>query len=72
MKNLPETKPVTLQDVIDYVQTELASFEREPADGDFQRGYECALRDMRADLLGSPYAAKAHPSLAKEMAPKDS
>ena len=54
MNNLRDTTPATLQDVIDYVQSELASFERDPADSDFQRGYECALRDMRTDLLGWP------------------
>jgi hypothetical protein len=63
MKNLPETKPVTSQDVIDYVQTELAAFERDPAASDFQKGYECALRDLWADFLGLPYAAKVQPLL---------
>jgi hypothetical protein len=49
------TNPVTLQDAIDYLHFGLATFEHDPADTDFQRGYEQALRDMRADLLGWPY-----------------
>jgi hypothetical protein len=36
------------------VQSGLASFERDPADSDFQRGHECALRNMQTDLLCWP------------------
>jgi hypothetical protein len=50
--------PATLQDATDYLHFQLAAFEFDPADTDFQRGYEQALRDMRADLLGWPFAAK--------------
>ncbi len=49
--SFPHTKPATLQDVINYLQAGLATFERHPANNDYQRGYEGALRNMRTDLL---------------------
>ena len=47
-------KQTTLQDVIDYLERALASFKRDPADTEFQRGYEQAVRDMMIDLVGRP------------------
>ena len=40
-------KQTTLQDVIDYLEDASASFELDPADTEFQRGYEQAIRNMR-------------------------
>jgi hypothetical protein len=51
MTTLLETKTATLQDVIDYLQFELATFQHDPADTDFQLGYEQALRDLESELL---------------------
>ena len=48
---LLDTKPATLDDVIDYLQFDLDTFEYDPADTDFQRGYEQALRDVQTELL---------------------
>jgi hypothetical protein len=47
-------KQTTLQDVIDYLEDASASFELDPADTEFQRGYEQAVRDMMIDLVGRP------------------
>jgi hypothetical protein len=47
-------KQTTLQDVIDYLDGASASFKRDPADTEFQRGYEQAIRDMMIDLFGRP------------------
>jgi hypothetical protein len=60
------TNSVTLQDAIDYLHFALAGFELDPADTAYQRGYEAALREMRADLLGWPFAATARPALGRQ------
>jgi hypothetical protein len=57
--SFPHTKPSTLDHIkqsaldyiIDYLLTGLESFEHDPADSNFQRGYEQALHDTMADLL---------------------
>jgi hypothetical protein len=46
------TKPLTLQDVLDYLHNALIGFENDPADTEFQEGYEQALNDMVDDLIG--------------------
>jgi hypothetical protein len=48
---LLDARPATLEDVIEYLQFELASFEHDPADSDYQHGYEQAIHDMRTDFL---------------------
>jgi hypothetical protein len=50
----------TLQDVIDYLERALVLFERDPADTEFQLGYEQALRDMMIELIGRPPARWLH------------
>jgi hypothetical protein len=60
MKNSQDPKPVTLDDVFEYLHTALNSFEGDPADSDFQRGYERALSDMRHDLLGISPTDRLH------------
>jgi hypothetical protein len=47
----PHQNPASLQDVMNYLQFVLASFERTPAKNDFERGYERALRTTQTDLL---------------------
>jgi hypothetical protein len=47
-------KQTTLQDVIDYLEDASASFELDPADTEFQRGYQQAVSDMMIDLVGRP------------------
>jgi hypothetical protein len=46
----PHANSVTLQDVLNYMQSALSSFERHPSITDYERGYEAAIRDMRTDL----------------------
>jgi hypothetical protein len=55
MTNLHDTKPATLQDALDYLQLGLTSFEHDPADNDFQLGYEQALRNLLIDLRGDSW-----------------
>jgi len=50
----------TLQDVIDYLERALVLFERDPADTEFQLGYEQAIRDMMIELIGRPPARWLH------------
>ena len=50
----------TSQDVIDYLERALVLFERDPADTEFQLGYEQALRDMMIELIGRPPARWLH------------
>ena len=64
------TNPVTLQDAVDYLHMGLAGFEWDPPDSAWLRGYEQALRDMRAELLGWPFAAKV--PVCRLQAPQDS
>jgi hypothetical protein len=52
MKNLQDPRPVTLNDVFEYLHTQLDFFANDPADSNFREGYEQALLDMRHDLLG--------------------
>lgn len=52
MKSLRPLKPVTPLDVFDYLQDGIDSFTEEPADCDFQRGYQRALFDMRENFFG--------------------
>jgi hypothetical protein len=47
-------KQTTLQDVIDYLENALDGFGLDPADTEFQRGYEEALRHMMIELIGRP------------------
>jgi hypothetical protein len=46
------TKPLTLQDVFDYLDNALIGFETDPPDTQFQEGYEQALSDMEFRLVG--------------------
>jgi hypothetical protein len=48
---LEDIKRSTLDYIIDYLPSGLESFDRDPADNDFQWGYECALHDTIVDLL---------------------
>jgi hypothetical protein len=50
----------TLQDVIDYLEDALATFEHDPADSEFQLGYEQALQNMMLELLGRPAVRWLH------------
>lgn len=70
--SFPYTKPSTLNYIIDYLLTGLESFERDPADSNFQRGYEQALRDTMVDLLRGHMLAKLPSPRADKMAPQDS
>ena len=45
-------KHLTLQDVFDYLDNALIGFETDPADSEFQQGYEHALSDMEYHLIG--------------------
>jgi len=51
MKILLPTKPVTLQDVFDYLHTELTGIQYDPPDNDFRRGYEQALSDIQYHFI---------------------
>jgi hypothetical protein len=42
------SKPATLLDVLDHLQSNLQAVELDPAENDFESGYECALRDLTA------------------------
>lgn len=55
MTKLHGTKQTTLQDALDYLQLGLASFEHDPADNDFQLGYEHALRNLLIDFRGDSW-----------------
>jgi hypothetical protein len=46
-----QAEPATLVDVLDYLQFELQSVELDPAESNFQRGYEYALRDLKTEFL---------------------
>jgi hypothetical protein len=46
----PHAQHATLQDAKKYLQSSLATFDRDPADSDYQRGFEAALRHLRTDL----------------------
>jgi len=48
----PPIKTLTLRDVFDYLDNALIGFETEPADSEFQHGYEQALSDMEYHLIG--------------------
>ena len=50
--NSLRTRPLTLEDVFDYLDNALIGFETDPPDNQFQQGYEQALSDMEFDLLG--------------------
>ena len=50
----------TLQDVIQYLCDALSGFECDPANDDFQLGYEQALKDMMTDLIGRPAVRWLH------------
>ena len=60
MKNLQDTKLVTLNDVLEYLHAALNTFADDPADSDFQRGYEQALADMRNAFLGMAPTDRLH------------
>jgi hypothetical protein len=47
-------------DVLEYLQTGIAHFNAHPADCDFQRGYEQALRDMRHVYFGAQSDERLH------------
>jgi hypothetical protein len=46
--------------VLEYLQTGIAHFRDAPADCDFKRGYEQALRDMRQEFFGAPSDERLH------------
>jgi hypothetical protein len=46
-----QSKPATLLDVLDHFHLELQAIELEPAENEFQSGYECAIRDLMAEFL---------------------
>jgi hypothetical protein len=50
MTNSHDTKPATFQDALEYLQLGLASFEHDPAENEFQQGYEHALQGLLFDL----------------------
>ena len=52
MDPLLRTKPLTLQDVFDYLDNALIGFETDPPDNQFQQGYEQALSDMEFHIIG--------------------
>jgi hypothetical protein len=60
MKNLQDPRPVTLNDVFEYLHTQLNFFANDPADSYFREGYEQALLDMRHDLLGMSPTDRLH------------
>jgi hypothetical protein len=60
MKNLQDPKLVTLNDVFEYLHTALNTFADDPADSDFQQGYEQALSDMRYHFLGVSPTDRLH------------
>jgi hypothetical protein len=53
-------KPAAPFDVLEYLQTGIAHFKNEPAECDFQRGYEQALWDMRQEFFGTPSGEQLH------------
>jgi hypothetical protein len=55
-----DLKPVEPSDVFEYLQTGIAHFNEEPADCDFQRGYERALRDMCQEFFGVSSDERLH------------
>jgi hypothetical protein len=38
---------VTYWDIVEYLDKALEQFKNDPADTDYQRGYEAALRELR-------------------------
>jgi len=52
MKSTLTIKPLTLEDVLEILHNALIGFENDPADTEFQEGYEQALKDMVDDLIG--------------------
>ena len=52
MKYAFTIKSPTLQDVFDYLDNALIGFETDPADSEFQQGYEQALSDLEQHLIG--------------------
>jgi|SoimicmetaTmtLMA_FD_contig_31_8230735_length_656_multi_2_in_0_out_0_1 hypothetical protein len=46
--------------VLEYLQAGIAHFKDQPAECDFQRGYEQALRDMRQEFFGTPSDEQLH------------
>jgi hypothetical protein len=46
--------------VLEYLQAGIAHFRDQPAECDFQRGYEQALRDMCQEFFGAPSDEPLH------------
>jgi hypothetical protein len=46
--------------VLEYLQSGIAHFKEQPAECEFQRGYEQALRDMRQEFFGAPSDEQLH------------
>ena len=70
MTNVHDTKTATLQDALDYLQLGLASFEHDPADNNFQRGYEHALRNVLFDLRGDSWCERLRSRASGLSAPR--
>jgi hypothetical protein len=52
MKTSSDLKPLTLDDVFDYLQDGIRSFVDHPPQGDWEKAYMRALLDLRQDLFG--------------------
>jgi hypothetical protein len=53
-------KPLTLQDVFDWLNKGLGTFAVAPAGTEFEEGYERALKDMALELVGRAAGEPLH------------
>lgn len=49
---------MTFWDIVQYLDEALAAFEKDPADTDYQRGYEAALRELKRVIEGGTITAE--------------
>jgi hypothetical protein len=60
MKSFTDLKPLTLEDVFEYLHDGISSFEDYPPETDRDEAYLRALLDMRRELIGMSPSDRLH------------
>lgn len=60
MTSFPDPKPLTLDDVFEYLHEAVISYLDDPPTSEFEQGYAFALAAMRQELLGMSPSDRLH------------